>query len=54
MFKNMFLKLFNFVFGKDENILFYLSNDKALPQALTETEEQNLISMRIEILPPIW
>lgn len=45
MIKNLFLKLFSFVFKKDENILFYLSNDKALPQALTEVEEQNLIAL---------
>ena len=45
MIKNIFLKLLNLVFKKDDNVLFYLSNDKALPQALTEEAEQNLIAM---------
>ena len=45
MFKEWIINLFKLIFKKDENLLFYLCNDKALPQALTEVEEQELIKM---------
>lgn len=45
MFKEWFINLFKLIFKRDENLLFYLCNDKALPQALTEVEEQELIKM---------
>ena len=43
--KNFFIKLFKLIFKKEENLLFYLCNDNALPQALSEDEERELISM---------
>lgn len=43
--KNFLIKLFKFIFKKEENLLFYLCNDNALPQALSEDEERELISM---------
>ncbi len=36
-------KIVNIIFGKKEGLLFYICNDKALPQALTENEEHELI-----------
>lgn len=45
MFKEWIINLFKLIFKRDENLLFYLCNDKALPQALTEVEEQELIKM---------
>ncbi len=43
--KNFLIKLFKLIFKKEENLLFYLCNDNALPQALSEDEERELISM---------
>lgn len=43
--KNLFLKLFNLLFKKEENLLFYLCNDNSLPQALNEEQEKKLIEM---------
>lgn len=43
--KNFFIKLFKLIFKKEENLLFYLCNDNALPQALSEDEERELISV---------
>ncbi len=43
--KNFLIKLFKLIFKKEENLLFYLCNDNALPQALSEDEERALISM---------
>ena len=44
MFK-LLKKIISLLFKKKEGVLFYLCNDKALPQALSETEEKNLIAM---------
>ncbi len=45
MFK-VIKKLLSLILGKkEENLLFYLCNDKALPQALSEDEEHKLISL---------
>lgn len=43
--KNLFLKIFNLLFKKEKNLLFYLCNDNALPQALNENDEKELIEM---------
>lgn len=43
--KNFLIKLFKLILKKEENLLFYLCNDNALPQALSEDEERELISM---------
>ncbi len=45
MFK-IIKKLLSLILGKkEENLLFYLCNDKALPQALSEDEEHKLIGL---------
>lgn len=43
MLKKFFITLLKSIFGKEENLLFYLCNDKALPQALSEDEERNYV-----------
>ncbi|MBR2468150.1 MAG: sigma-70 family RNA polymerase sigma factor [Clostridia bacterium] len=44
MFK-LLKKILLLLFKKQDGLLFYLCNDKALPQALTEDEEKDLIAM---------
>lgn len=44
MFK-LLKKILLLVFKKQDGLLFYLCNDKALPQALTDDEEKDLIAM---------
>lgn len=43
--KNLIAKLLKLIFKKDKSLLFYVSNDNALPQALSDEEERNLILM---------
>lgn len=43
MLKKFFITLLKSIFCKEENLLFYLCNDKALPQALSEDEERNYV-----------
>ena len=44
MFK-LLKKILLLLFKKQDGLLFYLCNDKALPQALTDDEEKDLIAM---------
>lgn len=43
--KKLISKLLKLIFKKNKSLLFYVSNDNALPQALTDEEERNLILM---------